>query len=231
MSTEDNDNIYVINEKEEINDPDNSPRNYASYDDEEREADEKEEVSEVKFASAIGMLFKIMFNPIEGWKKLRRSKISLEALQSGCFYPLLALLAVSKFAEFFYSVNVSLTQVVSQAVIAFVSFFFGFFCVQMLLGWLLPNDMVEKVEDKFGKEYTVVGLSTLALFAIVTNLFPMIWPILIFLPIWTLYILFKGVRFFKFLINQEMKFYILSCIAIIGVPMLIDWGLNSILPY
>ena len=230
MSIEDNENYYILEEEKEKVEIDETPRNFASYsidDDEEGESNETEEEK----VSAIGLMFKLMFNPVEGWKYLRRSKIKPEALQGGCFYPLLALLAIGKFAEFFYSVNVELGQVVTQAVISFVAVFFGYFAVQMVLCWLLPKDMVKKFDTVFGKQYLIMSLSTLAFFSIFTDLLPMLWPILIFLPIWTFYIMFKGIRFFKFAQNQEMKFFVYSCAAVIGIPLLIDWVLNSVLPY
>ena len=224
MSVEDNDNIYVLEEERESED---SPRNFAAYSNEEG----KEEEKEGQDKNAFSFLFKIMFNPVEGWKILRRSKVSVESLQSGCFYPLLALLAISKFAEFFYSVNVNLTQIVTKAVVAFVSFFFGYFCVRMVLTWILPKEMARQFEERFGKEYILIALSTLALFSILTDILPMIWPILIFLPIWTLYLMFKGIRFFHFPESQEMKFFVISGASVIGVPLLIEWLLENILPY
>ena len=228
MSIDDNDNLYILEENEE--EKDQTPLNYAAYsDDQLEESEEMEEEKEGKERSAFGMLFRIMLTPVEGWKILRRNKMTVENFQSGCFYPLLALLALSKFAEFFYSVNVSLTQVVTQAVVAFVAFFFGYFCTNMLLGILLPKDMAAKFECEFGKKYLLVALSTLALFSIITNLIPMLWPILIFLPMWTLYLMFKGTRFFHFEQKQEMRFFVTSGAMAVGVPLFIEWILNQLL--
>lgn len=226
MSVDDNDNYYVLEEEEDL---ENSPKNFAAYADEERETEEQEITSGK--TNPFLLLLQIMFNPVEGWKKLRRSKISVDNIQTGCFYPLLSFLAISKFTEFFYSVNVSLSKVVSEAVIAFVAYFFGFFCIRMILSWILPEDISKKTESVFGNDFFLISLSSQALFSILMDLFPMIGPILFFLPIWTLYIMFKGVRFFKLPQKYEMKFYVLSVISVIGVPLLIDWGLNAVLPY
>lgn len=226
MSIEDNENYYILEEEE----TDKSPLNFAAYNDEERKEDEKENLKGKK-TSPFALLLQIMFNPVQGWKTLRRSKINIEALQSGCFYPLLALLALSNFADLFYSVNTSLSQIITQAVVSFVAFFFGFFCVQMILNWTLPKDLAIYLEEKFGKEFLMIALSTLALFAIIRNIVPMLWPILIFLPIWTLYLMYKGIRFFKMPSNEEMKFFVLSGASVIAVPLIIEWSLNAILPY
>lgn len=226
MSIEDNDRFYNL--KEEDHEIDNSPLNYAAYTEDDR--DGSEEVSTKKHIS-IKALFHIMFNPVEGWKALRRSQLSVESLQSSCFYPLLSILAVSKFAVYFYNVNVNLSQVITEAVVAFVAYFFGYFCTLMTLPLFISKDASEKFEEKFGKQYIIIALSTLVLFSIVTDLLPMIWPILIFLPIWTLYLMFKAVRFFKLSEKEEIKFFIISSVMVIGYPLLIDWGLNSVMPY
>lgn len=248
MSFEDNENFYVLQDEasnpkrkgeEEIEeDYDDSPMNFAAYSNEEAEEEiesedeeiEKEE-GKISRATCLGLLLRIMFDPIQGWKKLRRSGISVEKLQTNCFYPLLAIMALSEFADFFYSVNVNLTQVVTQAVVAFVAFFFGNFCIPVVMSWVLDKETMEKFDTKYGKEYVLIALSTLTIFAIFTNLLPMLWPILIFLPIWTIYLLFKGVRFFLIPKEKEMKFLVLISLAVIGVPLLIDYILNTIMPY
>lgn len=234
MSLEEKDNLYVLKDEEEMDDEKN-PLNYASYtynEEEDSEETSEEDSQEGKRSqSGFLLMFRIMFNPVEGWKRLRRSKITVESLQSGCFYPLLALLALSNFADYIYSVNVELSVVITKAVVAFVSFFFGYFCILMVLTMLLPKEMGEKLNSNYGKEYFIVALSTLAMFSFVTNMLPMIWPILIFLPIWTLYLMFKGIRFFHFPERREVRFFIMASVATIGVPLLIDWILNEIMPY
>lgn len=221
-----NDEIYYIIEEE---DSEESALNFAAYENEER--DTKEEDKSGKKRSPLRYLLQIMFNPVQGWKNLRRSKISIENLQSKLFYPLLSIMAISNFAEFFYSVNVSLSQVLTDSVVSFVSLFFGYFSIPIVLSWLLTKDVTKKFEEEFGKEYILVSLSTLALFKTIINILPMLWPILIFLPIWTLYLMFKGVRFFKFQTQEEMKFFVICGATTIGIPLLIDFTLNAVLPY
>lgn len=229
MSVEDNDNYYVLEEEDQG--LDQSPLNFAAYKEEDLENEEDDEIKGKSKKSSIGILFHIMFNPVEGWKGLRRSNKSIESLQSECFYPLLAILAISKFADYFYYVNLSFSQIITEAVISFVAFFFGYLSIPTILSWFLSKEMSERFENRFGKEYILIALSTLVLFAILRDLLPMLWPILIFLPIWTLYLMFKGKRFFKFHDKEEIKFFVLSGTAVIGVPLLIDWALNVILPY
>lgn len=230
MIINDKDNIYVYREEDEDN-IDDSPLNYASSDLNENDDDIETNSKAIRKKSAFLLLVKIMFFPVQGWKNLRREHPSIESIQSGCFYPILACLSISKFADYLYSVNVTLSSVITEAVVAFVSYFFGYFCILIILSKFLPRNTEKNFDTDYGKEYVIIGLSTLALFSIITELLPMLWPILIFLPLWTLYLLYRGSRFFKIAPNQELKFMIVICCSIIGVPLLIEWGLNELLPY
>ena len=50
--------------------------------------------------SAFGLLLKVLSNPVDGWKAVKRSKYSVDSFAAGCFYPLLGLAAVSEFTAF-----------------------------------------------------------------------------------------------------------------------------------
>lgn len=230
MAQEDNENIFY-NLDDSENDPDQSPYNYAIASEEDENEETESGNLSVKTVSPWKLLIGVMFNPVEGWKRIRRQKVCAERIQSSCFYPLLALLALSKFSDYIYSVNVSLKMVISQAVVAFVSYFFGYFTILFLLSVLLPKSVSENFDKDFGKAYILIGLSTLVLFAFVTNLLPMLWPILIFLPLWTLYLLYQGSRFFKLTEPQVLKFLVVVGVSVVGIPILIDWGLNELMPY
>lgn len=72
-------------------------------------------------------MLKVMLSPIEGWKSVRRAKITSEMAQRGCFYPLLAVLALSKFVVMAYYPSLSLANAMIDAVSSFVSFFLWIF--------------------------------------------------------------------------------------------------------
>lgn len=220
------DNIYVYNEEDQ--DIDDSPYNYA-VETEEEEPESQEEAGKAKQSSPFKLLLEVMFNPVEGWKKVRRGKIEVQTLQSSCFYPLLALLALSNFADYFYSVEVTLSGIITKAVVSFVSFFFGYFSIIMILKTFLPKNVAEYFNERFGQDFVVLSLSTMAIFSIVINLLPMLWPVLIFLPLWTIYLMYKGSKYFKMNENQTIKSIVWTFGSVIGIPVLIDWVLNTLL--
>lgn len=175
------------------------------------------------------LMLEILFNPVVGWKSLRRAKITAETMQSECFYPLLAILAVSEFAQLFYSSSVTLSEVLIDAVVSFVSFFAGYYCIMLALELFLPKEAKVRFNTEFGKVFVLTALSTLCLFFIAIELLPILWSLLIFLPLWTVYVICRGVRFFIFPENCKLRSTIILCLLTIGVPTLIDWALKEMI--
>ena len=218
----DSDNFYIL--------PDGEDDGYDGDDDNDDEEEDGMLSSSNKKSSFL-LLYKILLHPVEGWKALRRSNKKPEQLQSECFYPLLALLAICKFADLFYSPRTSLSEILVEAVIAFVSFFFGYFCILLILKSILPYKIGLQFQENFGKSFVIISLSSLCMFGIFIELLPMLWPILIFLPLWTIYIICKGIKFFKLPERGILRFTVILCLTIIGVPLLIDNLLDMVLPF
>lgn len=247
------DYLYVYDEDDDIDEDgddkeeetedydDSSPLNYSHIvregdpqpeEDDDIEAYNIEDSEEDKPAhpSIFLMMLKVLSNPLEGWKDLRRYKITAEDTQRTCFYPLVALVALSNFAQLVYSPRTTVAEVLMEALTSFVGFFAGYFCILILLKILLPKPADNQFETEFGKVFILISLSTLCLFFVLIELFPVLWALLIFLPLWTVYSICRGVRFFDFPDNRSIMCTGLLCVLTVGVPCLIDWGLSEVLP-
>lgn len=214
-------------------DPDSSATNFSQYSEEDIRNSKKETSDNNNRnggVSVFGLLLKTMFNPVEGWKSIRRHKITPEEAQKECFYPLLALYSLSKFAILAYSARADLSEVVVDAVTSFVSFFFGYFLIVMLLRHVLPKQVAEEFDTDFGKTLVVISLSSLCLFFILTELLPMLWAVLIFLPLWTVYMICRSTKFFKIPEDRQIMTVGLMNLIIIGMPTLLEWVFSEILP-
>ena len=214
------------------NDLDDSGINFAqaaNYIDEE-ETEEKDSHSQV-YPSAFLLLLNIMFSPVEGWKKLRRSKIPTEKIQAGCFYPILAVLAAANFMELFYSSRTSISEIVVKGVVAFTSYFFGYFCVLLVLQLVLTKTMFENFKEEYGKNFIMMALASLAFFQIFSEILPILWPVLIFLPLWTIFFMVKGIKFFHLSQQGSGRFTFFVCLTVILVPFLLQEGIGFILKF
>ncbi len=169
------------------------------------------------------MLFRILMTGTAGWKDLRRSRITPERAAAGCFYPLLALASVCRFANWFYLPEFDLSSTLVSAASFFASFFFSYFAVQVVCKWIFPHVVKAKTETPFFKLMVQYALSSLALFSIPAEILPMLEPVTVLLPIWTAFIITKGIRFLRLpekYVNRCMAIIVLSVIV---MPYLFMW--------
>lgn len=175
-----------------------------------------------KKPSLILMLLYLMINPVEGWKRIRRSKVQPEEVARRCFYPMTALATVSQFMRLAYGTITEVNTLVVSALTVFISFFFGYFVVRLMQRILLPANCRKKAADSpYGQIFTMYLLSTLTIFYTISNILPMLEAIWVFLPLWTIFIASKGIRFFKFEDHRINLITALMCAFEIGAPILV----------
>lgn len=196
---------------------------------ESEEDEEESEPDSINRKAGLSLLFKILTTPVEGWKEMKRRRLSPDSIASSVFYPLVALASVSEFIRILYGSVMPLSDIVIEAVIMFMALFFGYFTVILLGSNLLPKEVRPTIKSDIGKNFTMMSVSSLALFMFGYNAFPMIDSVLVFLPLWTIYIVCKGVKILRVPKEVEIRTKgTLSCL-IVGTPLLWDWLLSEIL--
>lgn len=169
------------------------------------------------------LLFKIMAAPVEGWKELRRCGIHVDKIGFSLFLPLTLAAAFSDFFTFYYDTNISFIEVLINAVITFISFFIGYFMAGFFSKILLPRGMKGLPFSNYGKALTMISMSTLAIFHILDEALPIFEPIFYFLPLWTIYIIVKGMKFVKIIENRSSYTLGVMCVTIVGSPIFVEW--------
>lgn len=185
--------------------------------------DDEEESEEEKRKSAFLILVKILFSGTMGWKELRRSHLKPEETAAGCFYPLAALVSVCRFADWFNKPDFSLTSTLTEAVAIFVSFFFSFFGVLIFSKWLFPEEIKDRTETPYFRQLVQYALSSLAVFWIPAEIIPVLEPLTAFLPLWTIFLITKGMRFLRIPHKYEVRSTVTLVGLTVGLPYLIHW--------
>ena len=216
---------------EDNNEFDSSGYNYAQADNYVLEEEEESDEIVEKKSNILLLVLKVLFAPVEGWKSIRREKLTEQDVQSKCFYPILAILAVASFAKLIYFPKTKISEIVVNGLEEFISFFFGYFCILILFKILLPSKTRHIFDTEFGKVFILISLSTLAIFNSIMEILPMLWALLIFLPIWTVYCMWRGIRFFKLPEKGFLRFTLIVCLCVIGVPYILLKLTEFIIPY
>lgn len=169
------------------------------------------------------LLGEILLTGTAGWKQLRRARITPEKAAAGCFYPLLAIGAIAQFSDCIYKPEFNIATTLVEAATFFASFFFSYFAVQVVCKWLFPTEAKSKTETNFFKLIVQYALASLALFCIPTKILPILTPIAVFLPIWTVFIITKAVRFLRLPPTCQTRCMVTLIIATIIMPYLFMW--------
>ncbi len=189
----------------------------------------EENTERPKKSSPFGLLFDILFTGTAGWKRLRRSRWTPEQTAAGCFYPILALVAICRFADRFYVPDFNLSATLIKAASIFVAFFLSYFSVQVICRLFFPFDAKSKTETPYFKLLVQYALSSLALFRIPAEVLPVVEPLAVFLPIWTIFIITKGVRFLRLPENNKNRCMVTIILATIAMPYIFIWLTEKIL--
>lgn len=177
----------------------------------------------------IYILLKIMTNPVEGWKELKRSKFSVNDIAVTCFYPLIILASLSVFAKYIYSSFTPVSETIIEAITTFIALFLSYFTVILVAPIFLTTGINNIFSSIIGKQYIMINISTLALFDILYNFLPMLDPILVFLPLWTIYLICKGTKILRTPVGTTTRISVVASILIIATPFLWDWLFSEFL--
>lgn len=170
-------------------------------------------------------MFSIMATPVEGWKSLKRLHQPASVLNKLYLYPLMGAAALSRLAGGLIWKQESPLDALANGIEMFCSLFGGYFCVVLLAKLLLPAEFSDSMKEGFGRNLIAMSMATLAFFAIFLWMLPMLEPVLVFLPLWTLYVISKGVRFTGVPEEVRIKTTTLLSVLIIGVPFALAWVL------
>lgn len=213
------DSIYELEEEIEEEIDADQPAAYG------READNSDAKKSRK--SPLGLMFRTMLTPVEGWKALKRAKLTSEEVAARAFYPLLALAAISEASSFFYEANYTFSEWAVSGLVTFISFFFGYFTVLLAASIFLPKELKELPKKDICKQMVLLASSTLPLFYVLGRMLPMLDAVLVFLPIWTIYIVFKGIRLLRVPKEKENTVAGIFCTLTVGCPIFWMWLLSE----
>lgn len=174
------------------------------------------------------LLLQILITGTAGWKDLRRARYTPEQTAAGCFYPILACASVCRFADWFYLPEFILSETLVSAASVFVSFFFSYFAIQVVCRWLFPFEAKDRTDTSYFKLIIQYALSSLALFWIPGELLPILEPLTVFLPIWSAFIITKGIRFLRLPERHHNRCMVTIIIVTIVMPYLFMWICDKI---
>lgn len=202
-------------------------RAYYEIPDEEVDKPKNDGEGPLKF---VKLLFKLLISPRVGWRNVRRSHLTGDRTCRGIFYPLVALASASNFVNLAFDPELTITEEIINGIVTFASFFFSYFLVFPLGRLLLKGTGAEIIGTEFGKTFIAFAMSTLALFYILYELLPMIEPIIVLLPLWTIFVITRGIKILRIPEDDQTSATVWLSLLIVGLPVGVGYFFDLILP-
>ena len=162
--------------------------------------------------------------PGDAWESIKKHIVPAQALLAAVLYPLLALLAVTAFAEMFYREEATLAYCIQKAIIDFAKFFFAYHISSYILTGFFSSIVNDKETANRVNTAIAYVLTVLVILNIVNNLLPTPW---IFINVFYLYafVLMRKAADFISVKSSNVFLYITAAFAIV-VPFFIGFVLN-----
>lgn len=175
------------------------------------------------------LMISILVSPRMGWRKIKNLNISADEACRGLFYPLTALAAASNFMNPVFDPEYTVTQGVIAALETFSSFFFSFFLVFLFGRMLLRGEGATVIQSDFGKTFTAFSMSTLTVFYILYSVLPMLEPIIVLLPLWTIFSITRGIKVLRIPEADRTSATVWLSVLIVGLPVGVSYMFSSLI--
>lgn len=174
-----------------------------------------------KSRSPFSLFFKLLTMPVEGWKELKRSHISSSEYGWKCFYPLVLMAALSKLAQLFFNQDIETSDIITDIVITFMTLLLANFITTLCCEWIGGEKMREQMRTDFGRNFIMSIIGSLAFALILWELIPMLNPIVSFLPLYTIYLIVRGVKYLRLPKQINNKAILTFTVLCIGIPIIL----------
>lgn len=172
----------------------------------------------------LGSLLELVLSPTKGWED-----VALDDRQhpgrilSPQYYILIAVVSLSWIVQGCYH-GYGWITVCELVVMTFATFFAGYFLGTFVMSVSLES-LVEHGEpdESATRRFVILGLSLLAIILLISNLLPTTTPLLWFLPVYILVILWKGARYLRVNPRKGGAFTIMAFISVLLPVAVLGW--------
>lgn len=176
----------------------------------------------------------LVLGPANGWEDvaddLAETPEEARRVYRERFLPLVAVCSASSFVPMLYGVH--FLDALSRGLVMFVSLFLSFYIASWVMATYMPRLTDDETTDNGSSRYQLMVMYTLAIIAIIgliANIVKVRIAILNFLPLYTVFVLWKGCRFAGVSARKEGLFMLLSTGCILGSYYGLSFIFNSLI--
>ncbi|MDE6266952.1 MAG: hypothetical protein K2M07_06360 [Muribaculaceae bacterium] len=174
----------------------------------------------------IGHIAQLIINPRRGWEDIAAdSPLPRRMLLSGLI-PFILITALTSFVRVCYFTDYTMVDALQNAIITAVTYFATYFIASFIISMQIPlmetpeksNEGAEQTDRVEIFSASIVGI--LLLITLISNLIPLDLSLLQYLPIYSVYVIWKGAEYLQIDRSKTGRFMIVAVLSIL-VPVYI----------
>lgn len=177
------------------------------------------------------LLFQIILSPARGWEDVDEAlldrRLNVRSCYLGGFLPLIITVSLAAFVRMAYTGGPDFLSALARCIVDFISLFLSYHLSIYVISSLMPRFIDPDYED-YGRDQRRLALTSMmsvafiGLVFLVGNLIKVRVAILDFVPLYAVFIIWKGCRFLGISARQEGLYMIVSSAAILGSVYLLS---------
>lgn len=175
-------------------------------------------------------MLQLVLAPVKGWEDVSADGFESRTLLVRGLIPFIALVSLTVFMRMVYNPDASAVVLLQQAILCFVKFFVTYFLASFAFTFYLPVVVDGELSMKKCHTFIIYGVGLLALCALIRNFMPVDMALVLVMPLYVLYILWRGLHYMSISFNGVGTFLLLVIFAVIVPPYLIQYLFDLVIP-
>lgn len=176
------------------------------------------------FGRFLKNMLQLVLAPIRGWEDIAMDDVDDELPVAPSFYALCAIVSLSWLLQKVYHPEMGWDRVIELIIVTFAVFFLSFFVGNFIISVALESLARHgDVTDRRTRLFVMFGVALLAFVMLLANLLPAPTPVLWFIPVYIVVVLWKGAAFVNVPPQKAGIFTLISFIAVLLPAMLLGW--------
>lgn len=171
----------------------------------------------------------LVLAPVKGWEDISADSLDDIALLKKGLIPLLVLTALSPLVRLFFDIDVTVISSIQQSIITFFKYFATYYFACLIFTLYLPKCIDGEFSLKKCHTFITYGITLSALVSIIENCIPVELAVLFIMPVYVLYILWRGLRYLSISFEGVGTFILITILSILLPPYCLQYLLGLVL--
>jgi len=175
-------------------------------------------------------MLQLLLSPRRGWEDIAVcDSPDTDILRRG-FIPLLIITSLTYLPGLWYHAGATLVGTIESMIACFVRFLVSYYIASFCFSLYVPSCTDGQLSVSKNHTLILYSLGLLCVFSILINLLPMVPDMLYLLPVYVLFVMWRAITYMEVVFTGVMRFMLLSLVAVVLPPFLLQYLFNLVIP-